>query len=222
MRHTKLIAPVALLAAGLATASPVAGTAPEENDPAGRFLPPPVDEVYPLPIDWRGLAVLHIGDSHVSRGLTEGLSDHLRLAGARYESVTWVGSRSRSWVASGKLKKLLRERSPGAVIVTLGTNAIRHPQPRRLAYWDHALVDLIGRRRCFWLGPPSLIADRHGLNPALMESTTPCRYFETRLLDFPVPENGKFHLTRAQGLIWAAAAWVWMNGGPPPRGDDAL
>jgi hypothetical protein len=221
MRANPFIAPALLLAAGLS--SPLAtGSSTAENDPSGRFLPPPVDEVYPLPIDWRGLRVLHIGDSHVSRGLTAGLREQLLAAGARYEAACWVGSRSRSWVQSGRLDRLLREHRPEAVIVTLGTNAIRHPRPRKLAYWDHALVTRIGSRRCFWLGPPSLIDDRHGLNPALMESTTPCRYFETRLLDFPPREDKRFHLTRAQGLIWAAAAWVWMNGGPAPRSVDAL
>ncbi|HUT78780.1 MAG TPA: hypothetical protein VM285_13880 [Polyangia bacterium] len=222
MRIIALIVPAALLAAGLPSAGRSQhGAGVDESEP-GSFRPPPVDEVYPAPIEWRGLRVLHIGDSHVSRGLTEGLRDHLLRAGARYEAVTWVGSRSRSWVQSGKLRRLLRERSPGAVIVTLGTNAIRHPKPRHLQYWDRALVEQIGPRLCFWLGPPSLIEDRHGLNPALMESTTPCRYFETRLLDFPPREDGRFHLTRAQGLSWAAATWVWINGGPAPRSGDAL
>jgi hypothetical protein len=181
-----------------------------------------VEDVYPTPIDWEGKRVLHIGDSHVSSGLVTGLRQRLRTAGAVYVPVTWVGSRSKSWVASGKLKRLLREHGPAAVIVTLGTNAIRAPRPERQAPWVRALVKLIGPRKCYWLGPPSLIDDHYGYNAMFERECRPCRYFETRLLGFPARRDGKFHLTRAQGRTWADQTWAWINGDWPRPGSHAL
>ncbi len=172
---------------------------------------PDVDEVYPLPFDWTGLRVLHIGDSHVYAGLTSTLRKHLRSAGARYTPVNWIGSRSKSWVASGKLRRLLDKHSPNVVIVTLGTNAMKIRNPKKYAHWIRALVRRIGPRTCYWMGPPSLLEDRFGFNEILAEASAPCSYFDTRKMGFPKREDHHFHLTRAQGERWGASTWEWMN-----------
>lgn len=182
-----------------------------------------VDEVYPPPISWSGRRVLHIGDSHVSAGLVAGLRKRIKAEGAVYKAIHWVGSRSKSWVVSGRLRRLLREHSPHVVIVTLGTNVIKTPRPKRNAPWIRSMVKMIGPRRCFWLGPPPLIADRHGFNEMAQSACKPCRYFDTRELGFSKREDGKFHLTKRQGRIWAQQVWQWMNGEwPPPLETDAL
>jgi hypothetical protein len=188
---------------------------------AGGFPGPPVplpgvDEVYPEPIDWSGKRVLHIGDSHVSRGLISGLRKRVRRAGGRYRAETWVGSRSKSWVASGRLRREVEEYHPQIVIVTLGGNAIRNPHPHRFEPWIRALVEKIGPRRCFWIGPPSSIPDRHGLNEVLRSACRPCRYFETRRMELEAPSEWGVHLPPAQGRRWADRVWSWMNG------EDAL
>jgi hypothetical protein len=175
-----------------------------------------VDEVYPPPIAWDGKRVLHIGDSHVSAGLTAGLRQQLRQGGARYKPIYWIGSRAKTWVVSGRLKRLLRKHGPNVVIVTLGTNAMKNRHTDRHAPWIRSLVRLIGPRRCFWLGPPSLIRDRHRYNEMAESACKPCRYFETRVLGFQRRLDGKFHLTRSQGRHWASQAWSWMNGDWPP------
>ena len=182
-------------------------------------LPPP-DEVYPAPPDWRGVRVLHVGDSNVAAGLVAGLRRAFSDAGALYRPHGWVGSRSRSWVVSGLLTKLIREVAPQVVVVTLETNALRNPRVDANAAWVRRFVERIGPRRCYWLGPPPLVEDRYAYGPVLAEACAPCRYFDTSRLPYPKREDGKFHLTRQQGLDWAERAWAWMNG--PADGTDAL
>ena len=174
-------------------------------------LPEP-DEVYPAPPDWRGVRVLHVGDSNVAAGLVAGLRRAFSEAGATYVPHGWVGSRSRSWVVSGLLTQLIREVAPQVVVVTLETNTLRSPKVDVNAAWVRRFVERIGPRRCYWLGPPPLIDDAYGYGPVLAEACAPCRYFDTSRLPYPKPASGRFHLTREQGLDWAARAWAWMNG----------
>jgi len=181
-----------------------------------------VDDIYPPAIDWDGLRVLHVGDSHVSAGLVAGLRAHIRSAGGWYKPVNWVGSRSKSWVVSGRLRRLLQEHGPQVVIVTLGTNVIKERRPQRQVPWIRSMVKMIGPRRCFWLGPPPLINDRYGYNEMAASACRPCRYFDTRMLEFPKRKDGKFHLSAGQGRTWAEQVWAWMNGDWPPARDDAV
>jgi hypothetical protein len=113
---------------------------------------------------------------------------------------------------SKKLSNLISKLHPDVVIVTLGTNGMSGGNPRKGAYWIRLLVQRIGPRRCYWLGPPPLIEDRYGFNEAAASSCSPCRYFDTRPLGFPPRADGRFHLTRGQGEEWARSVWKWMNG----------
>jgi len=213
-------------ASSLAAAYLLAASAAVAAKPIGPAAPlPDVDEVYPAPVIWEGARVLHIGDSHVSRGLTGRLRIHLARAGARYRTEMWVGSRSKSWVASGRLAGLLSEHHPNVVLVTLGTNAMRSAHPEKYCQWIRSLSHRVGPRRCFWIGPPPLVEGKEDseLLDLLPEHSRPCRYFDTRQLGFSPRKDGKFHLTRRQGERWADAIWLWMNGGIDPNaGEDAL
>jgi len=180
---------------------------------------PDVDEVYPVFREWSGVRVLHIGDSNVAAGFTARLGQLVRGAGGSYQVSSWVGSRSKSWVTSGRLRTLLDEGAPHVVLVTLGTNSMKSSRPDLEAPWIRSLVRQIGPRRCFWTGPPPLLEDLHGYNEMAKEAATPCRYFDTRVMGFAPREDGKFHLTRHQGESWAMRVWSWMS---TETGDDAL
>jgi hypothetical protein len=184
-----------------------------------------VDDAYPIIPEWPGLTVLHIGDSHVSAGLKIGLARHLKAVGALYLPICWVGSQAKSWVVSGKLRKLIVEHKPDVVIVTLGTNIMKNAAPSRYEGWVRALVEKLGGRTCYWLGPPPLLDDEKGFNEMLKTNTGPCRYFDARALSLSKRDDGKFHLTKAQGEAWAEQVWLWMNGmdtDQPPGNSDAL
>ncbi|MCP4605604.1 MAG: SGNH/GDSL hydrolase family protein [Proteobacteria bacterium] len=171
-----------------------------------------VDDVYPVVPNWEGLTVLHIGDSHVSAGFKKELTRLFKAAGANYRPICWVGSRSKSWVASGKLKRLLKKHRPDVVVVTLGTNAMKNPRPDLYSVWVHTLVEQIEDQFCYWIGPPPLLDDLVGFNEMLHSSSKPCRCFDSRQLNTPKRKDGKFHLTKAQGEAWAKKVWEWMNG----------
>lgn len=178
---------------------------------------PSADEVYPAPPDWKGVRVLHVGDSNVAMGLVTGLRRRFADAGAIYEPHGWQGSRSKSWVVSGRLSGLIREFAPQVVVVTLETNTLGQRRTDVHAAWVRRLVERIGPRRCYWLGPPPLVEDTFHLGALLPEACAPCRYFDTSRLPYPMRGDGRFHLTRDQGLDWAERVWVWMNstaGGP--------
>ena len=173
---------------------------------------PSADEVYPTPPDWRGVRVLHFGDSNVAAGLVAGLRRAFTDAGAVYEAHGLVGSRSKTWIVSGLLTQLIREVAPRVVVVTLETNTLKSPRVEANAAWVRRVVARIGPRQCYWLGPPPLIDDAYGYGPILARACAPCRYFDTSRLPYPKPASGRFHLTRQQGLDWAERAWAWMNG----------
>ena len=197
--------PIAFAAALVLASAPIAaGLLPLAE------LPSP-DEVYPAPPEWRGVRVLHIGDSNVAMGLVTGLRRRMQEAGAIYEPHGWIGSRSKSWVVSGRLTGLIRELAPQVVVVTLETNTLGNKRTDVHAAWVRRLVEHIGPRRCYWLGPPPLLPDTYNLGALLPEACAPCRYFDTSRLPYPRREDGRFHLTRDQGLDWAERVWAWMN-----------
>jgi hypothetical protein len=171
-----------------------------------------VDEVYPEVPYWPKARILHIGDSHVSFGFKRALARRFREAGATFKQKSWKGSRTKSWVASGKARRLIAEFQPTVVVVTLGTNEMKYDKPERQLSWIRALVDRIGARMCYWLGPPPLIEDRRGYNDFVSHNVAPCRYFDSRVLEVGRRSDGRFHLTRAEGEAWAAMVWRWMNG----------
>ncbi len=175
-------------------------------------LLPEVDDIYPTVPDWAHARILHIGDSHVSRGFTAGLSRHLRRAGAQYQPEGWIGSRTKSWVISGKVRRLLESYRPNVVIVTLGTNDMVDKKPAGHVSWIRALVDKIEPRTCYWVGPPPLLEDAHDYNDLLREEVSPCRFFDSRVLEVRRKPRGVFHLSRHEGEVWAELIWKWMNG----------
>lgn len=173
---------------------------------------PEVDAVYPTVPDWRNAKILHIGDSHVSRGFTAGLARHLRSVGAQYEPKGWIGSRTKSWVVSGKARRLMESFHPNVVIVTLGTNEMGCRTPASHISWIRALVNKIGNRTCYWVGPPPLLEDAHGYNELVRKEVSPCRFFDSRVLEVKRKPEGVFHLSRNEGEVWAELIWKWMNG----------
>jgi hypothetical protein len=183
-----------------------------ETAPGEPLIIPEVDDVYPFVPKWQTARILHIGDSHVASGLKSSLAGHFREAGARFLQEGWVGSRSKSWIKSGKLKNLIATFRPTVVVVTLGTNEMKNHRPQRNRSWIKAIVRRCGKAKCYWVGPPPLLEDVHGYNEMLKENIPPCRYFDSRVLNVKPKEDGKFHLSKAEGTDWGDRIWRWMNG----------
>jgi hypothetical protein len=182
-----------------------------------------VDTVYPLPIFWKGLKVLHIGDSNLkNKGLTLTLRRHITEAGGIYKIMPQKGSRSKSWITSGRFKKALKEINPDIVIINLGTNAIKISKPQKYSVWIKTLVKKTGRKKCYWIAPPKLIEDKYGFYKMLKTASHPCKYFDTTLLPFKNEHKNRYHLSNKQATIWAEAIWKWMNDLKPPGAYDGF
>ncbi len=171
-----------------------------------------VDMVYPFIPDWEASRILHFGDSHVASGLKSTLARYFREAGATFRQEGWAGSRSKSWIASGRLKKLVSAFRPTVVLVTLGTNEMTTSEPMRHRNWIRAIIRRLKGTVCYWMGPPPLIDDKYGYNEMAEEAVKPCRYFDSRILDMKPRKDGTFHLTRKEGVVWGDKVWHWMNG----------
>jgi hypothetical protein len=171
-----------------------------------------IDDVYPIVPNWKRARILHIGDSQLSGSYKASMARFFSKAGAVFRQETWVGSRSKSWVVSGKAAGLAKSFRPSVAVITLGTNIIKSKHPKRHLSWIRALIRRVGAKQCYWIGPPPLIPDLYGYNDLMAENTAPCRYFDSRALDFPRRKNGRFHLSGKQGAIWAERVWRFMNG----------
>ncbi len=168
--------------------------------------------VQPFREGWKGLRVLHIGDSHLENwGLKGTLRRHFEGAGATYTPSAWVGSNSRGWLVTGRLSQLLRKTTPDVVIVNLGTNALKHPKPSSYGVWVKRMVARIAPRRCYWIGPPRFFEDTAGVYPVLQETSRPCAFFDSRDIDFNLRGVTNFHLSRNQSTLWADRIWEWLN-----------
>ena len=178
----------------------------------GPLAIPDIDDVYPIIPKWKSARILHFGDSHVAAGLKASLARHFQSAGAVFHQEGWIGSRSKSWISSGRLKRLLSDFKPSIVVVTLGTNEMRNRRPKRNRIWVRAIIEKIGKAKCYWVGPPPLIVDRTGYTDMLKDATHPCRFFDSRVLDMAPRSDGTFHLTASQGRRWGDRIWRWMNG----------
>lgn len=162
---------------------------------------------------WKNRRVLHIGDSHLANwGIRSTLKEKFRSAGARYQAVPWIGSNSRGWLVTGKLRKLLRAKSPNIVLINLGTNAFKYKNPKVYAKWITRVVKKIQPRKCYWISPPPFFEDKHGFYDILKEASIPCTFVDSRKaqLDITVDEK-HFHLSKEQSARWAEMIWEDIN-----------
>jgi lysophospholipase L1-like esterase len=181
---------------------------------ASGFLPQPLPgalEVYPLK-PWEKAKILHIGDSHLQNwGLQKTLGQHFYKNGATsYKAVAQKGSNSRSWMVSGKLERLLKKNAPDLVLITLGTNAQKHPEPKSYARWISAVAQKVQPGTCYWIGPPVFPEERAEFYEILKEASKPCFFFDSRSIDFE--RTGKnYHLSQKQAQKWADHIWEWIK-----------
>ena len=161
---------------------------------------------------WSGKRVLHIGDSMLTNwGLKRTLRKKFTAAGAKYMVKAKEGSNSHSWIVTGQLKKVLREKRPDIVIINLGTNAVKNRNPQTYSMWIKKLVKKIAPRECYWISPPGLVKDKYGFFNVLSKASAPCRLFDSRDAHFKRPRPKVFHLTKSQSEKWAGMIWKWLN-----------
>ncbi len=169
------------------------------------------DPPAPLPSD--APVVLHIGDSFVHAGFTQALKPMFREAGARYVVRARQSLYTPTIIHALDVHQLMRSHKPSLVIVNIGANEMRMPQPEDHAPAVRALSSLIGRTTCVWVTPPPPDTQgQTGIVEVMKRDSSPCRVFDSTPLAPSIPRGtDKIHPNREGGALWAKSFWDWLQ-----------
>jgi hypothetical protein len=186
------------------------GDAPEP--PAADVLPPP------LP---KGTVVLHVGDSmadalgkSLNRELDKrGIKGYLEAKEATYIP-QWAGFKM-------ELDQHIARRKPDLVIITLGGNEVKMPDPTERIDAIKRLVKKVGDRPCLWIAAPLWPGlTSTGILEVIREHCAPCHYVDTNELLPDLERLGDgVHPTIPERRRWAAFMIRWMLHNRDPSGE---
>lgn len=160
--------------------------------------------------------VLHVGDSLLGyeQGLALELRTRFEAAGIRYQGETYNNAGLHSFATSKTLEQLVRERKPDVVLVTLGMNNLTTVKPAEYERDVRSIVEQVGARPCFWIGPLAINRPENGLLAMLARSTAPCRWTSSYELDIERQPDA-IHPTQHGAAKWADEIWTAI--GAPRR-----
>jgi lysophospholipase L1-like esterase len=159
-----------------------------------------------FPLSLQNKTVLLVGDS-MAEGVGPWLKKKVESTGGRFIDGHERSSTIVWWQGSGKLRELLAQHHPDIVFVALGSNEIFLKQPELRAPLIKQMVEEIGARPSFWIGPPSWKPDS-GLVRVIEENFQPGHFYNSNDLKVPRAADGK-HPT-AQGYeTWTELVWNW-------------
>lgn len=189
----------------------------------------------PLPQD---TVVLHIGDSMadalgkaLNRELAKwGVKGYLEAQEATYIP-QWAGFKM-------QLSSHLAHRDPDLVVITLGGNETRMPDPTERVDAIKRLVKKVGDRPCIWIAAPLWEGLEHtGILDVIRDNAAPCRYVDTNAMIADLERYDGIHPTIPERTRWARFMIRWLmhnrdpNGpkpwslkdetSPPPQGSEA-
>jgi lysophospholipase L1-like esterase len=228
-----------LVAACAGASTPVAGPGPASSDPPA--APPPATELAdasleaepaldaapeaaaeasapeasapeastPLPLP-EGTTVLHIGDS-MAGALGVELNHELakqKVTGVlRFKTASYIPS----WAWSKQLPVYLAQYKPDLVLITLGTNEVKIPDPNERIPTIKKLVARLGGRPCVWIAPPVWTKEM-GLYQVIRDNIAPCRYMDTAVVYPDMPRlDDKIHPTIPARRVWAKRVVDWLQ-----------
>ncbi len=200
--------------AAVSAAAPAASSEPPTVAPSASAEVKTIAPALP-----KGTVVLHVGDSFVHSGLTQGLRPKLEALGVRYDVHAEKSTNSLDWAK--RVPGLVASTQPDLVIITLGGNEIGSQHLDVEARAVKRIVQAIGDRPCVWTTPP-LWREESGVFDTIQESLAPCRFFETDVVvgKFIPRREDKIHPTAEGGAMWADALYGWLmderTGAPKP------
>jgi acyl-CoA thioesterase-1 len=199
---------------GLARAETPATSSKAKTDEAGSAtpaLPPPLPE---------GTTVLHVGDSMAD---ALGKSLHLELKARGIKSILeakeatyipeWAGYKM-------KMDSHLRYHDPDLVIITLGGNETRMPDPTERVDAIKRLVAKVGDRPCLWIAAPLWPGlETTGILDVIRDNCAPCHYVDTNALIPDLERLGDgVHPTIPERRRWAKFMIRWLLQNRDPNG----
>ncbi len=152
--------------------------------------------------------ILIFGDSMLE-WLAKRLCDYTIENGYDLSSIIWYSSSTKLWATSDTLKYFIDRIKPDYVILCLGANELFvRDIPKREKYIT-SLVEQIGPRPFFWIGPPNWKKDT-GINDLICQKVGEGRFFDSRNLDLERADDN-MHPTRDGAAMWMDTIAVWMS-----------
>jgi hypothetical protein len=184
-----------------------------EGPEAGPPAPPP-------PLEPKHYSVVvHTGDSMVGGGLCKALAPKFKAEGTKFVRDVWESASIIAFAESDRLPKLMKKYDPDLVLLTLGANDVFDKHPEYMIRYIDSIVKKVGRRDCYWIGPPLWKGDA-GLVGVIREHASPCTFFDSSDLTLQRAGDG-IHPTDKGGAAWADAFWAAFRGPAPEDGREA-
>jgi hypothetical protein len=161
-----------------------------------------------FPPSLAGKTVLLLGDS-MAEGLRPSLQKRVEAAGGRFEADAWQSSTIIGWVGTGRLKQMIERYRPDIVFISLGSNELQARKPEGRAPLVKRMVEALGARPAYWIGPPSWKTDR-GLLRVIEENFQPGRFYNAGNLQVTRQRDGK-HPTTEGFAQWTELVWDWYT-----------
>ncbi len=158
--------------------------------------------------DLSKLRIMIFGDSMLE-WLAKRLCDYTMENDYDLTCVVWYSSTTKLWATTDTLEHYLDRIHPDYVILCLGANELLVKDlPKREKYVAR-LVEKIGNRPYFWIGPPNWREDT-GINDLILSKVGRGRFFDSRNLVLDRANDNK-HPTRVAAAEWMDSVAVWLN-----------
>lgn len=159
-----------------------------------------------FPLSLKNKTVLLVGDS-MAEGVGPWLKKKVEETGGRFIDGHERSSTIIFWQEGGKLREKLAEYHPDIVFIALGANEIFIEKPEIRAPLIQKMVEEIGARPAFWIGPPSWKPDK-GLVHVIDVNFQPGHFYNSNDLKVPRAPDGKHPTAQGYGT-WTDLIWTW-------------
>lgn len=159
-----------------------------------------------FPLSLRNKTVLLVGDS-MAEGVAPWLKKKVEATGGKFIDGHERSSTIIFWQEGGKLQEKLAEYHPDIVFIALGANEIFLEKPEIRIPLIKGMVEEIGARPGYWIGPPSWKPDK-GLVHIIEENFQPGHFYNSNDLKVPRAPDGKHPTAQGYGT-WTDLVWTW-------------
>jgi lysophospholipase L1-like esterase len=166
------------------------------------------DKTPPKPV------VLHVGDSFVGSGFSQSLKPRFEALGAKYVSVAQTSAYTTTLPRQIKLETLIAQHKPALIIMTIGANEMRMPDPEEHAHAVVNLTKMISTTSCIWALPPKWDEKEPGILGIMKREAGSCKVHDPASIAASIPRGpDKMHPSPKGGQMWADHFWAWLMDG---------
>jgi hypothetical protein len=158
--------------------------------------------------------VLHTGDSMVGGGLCRALGPRFVAEGSKFVRDVWESGSIEDFAASDRLPRLIAQRDPDLVLLTLGANDVGGNVTDYLGKKVEKVAAITQHghaRDCVWIGPPKWHLNGKPVIDMIRAHAAPCTFFDSTDIEMQRKAD-KVHPDERGGDQWAVAFWRFLRG----------